>query len=94
MSPNKLLANPHRVDPSLLPPFYKALLKAWMASEGAFSVALRSLVVGSLSGLTALPVTGISCKLVYTFLVAKHVEEPHCVQKCAPVFGSLYWPHT
>ena len=28
------------------------------------------------------------------FLVAKHVEEPHCVQKCAPVFGLLYWPHT
>ena len=65
MSPNELRANPHRVDPSLLPPFYKTLLKAWMASEGAFSVALRSLVVGSLSGLTALPVTGISCKLVY-----------------------------
>ena len=32
--------------------------------------------------------------LVYTFLVAKHVKEPHCVQKFAPVFGPLYWPRT
>ena len=51
-------------------------------------------MVGSLSGLTIVPVADISCKSVYTFLVSKHLEEPHCVQKFALEFGSLYWPHT
>ena len=85
----QLLADPLQVDLSLLPPFYKAFLEAWIAVEGAFSAALNSLVVSSSSGLTTVPVADITCKSVYTFLVFKRLEEPHCVQKFAPEFGPL-----
>jgi len=34
----------------------------------------------------------MTTKYCYLFLLSDRLADPHCVEKFAPVFGSLYWP--
>ena len=61
---------------------------------GGFSARHGSLSLGCSSGLTISPVSAISPKLVYTFLLSENLSTPHCVVTFAPIFGPLYWSCT
>ena len=93
-SPWDVLSGPAPFDPGGLPPFYRDLLLAWKAVDGAFSVAKAALVIGVSSGLVSAPVSGVSTKSVYTYLLSEHRSDPHCVAKFARQYGPLYWPLT
>ena len=77
-----------------LPPFYRSFLSAWRAIDGGFSVSHGSFAIGCSSGLSISPVSTISTKSVYTFLLSEILPTPHCVVKFAPIFGLLYWSCT
>ena len=93
-SPWDVLSVPAPFDPGGLPPFYRDLLQAWRAVDGAFSVAKAALVIGASSGLVSAPVSCVSTKSVYTYLLSEHRSDPHCVVKFTPQYGPLYWPLT
>ena len=93
-SPWDVLSGPAPFDPGGLPPFYRDLLLAWKAVDGAFSAAKTALVIGVSSGLVSAPVSGVSTKSVYTYLLSEHCSDPHCVAKFARQYGPLYWPLT
>ena len=59
-----------------------------------FSAHRGSLSIGCSSGLTLYPVSAISTKSLYTFLLSKNLSTTHCVVKFAPIFGPLYWSCT
>ena len=86
-SPWDVLSGPAPFDPGGLPPFYRDLLLAWKAVDGAFSVAKAALVIGVSSGLVSAPVSGVSTKSVYTYLLSEHRSDPHCVAKFAQQYG-------
>ena len=52
MTPGKILSHPWRIDVRALPPYYKALLSAWVAVDGGFSVPEDTLVVTSTTACT------------------------------------------
>lgn len=52
MTPGKILSHPWRIDVRALPPYYKALLSAWVAVDGGFSVPENTLVVTSTTACT------------------------------------------
>ena len=93
-SPLKVFSDPFSFTPSLLPPFYKSLLIAWREVDGSFSVSRRSLVFGSLCPHFCSPISLMTAKTCYQYLLSEHVVTPHCVLKFAPVFGPLHWPTT
>ena len=77
-----------------LPPFYKSLVLAWRELGGAFSVSRSSLVFGAADPLFCVPVSSMTTKSCYLFLLSERLTDPHCVEKFAPTFGVLYWPST
>ena len=83
----EILSYPRRVDFGPLPPFYQAVLSAWLAVDGGFSALADTLVVASSTVRT--PVSTISTKSTYSLLL-----EPACVRSFGRVFGPLYWPST
>jgi len=91
-TPGDLLSYPRRVDFSSLPPFYQAVLSAWVAVDGGFFARADTLVVASSSVRT--PVSSVSTKSTYSLLLEFHRREPTCVRSFGPVFGPLYWPST
>ena len=91
-TPGDLLSYPRRVDFSSLPPFYQAVLSAWVAVDGGFSAPADTLVVASSSVRT--PVSVVSTKSTYSLLLEFHRREPACVVSFGRVFGPLYWPST
>ena len=92
--PWDVLSGPAPFDPGGLPPFCRDLLQAWKVVDGAFSVAKVTLVIGASSGLVSTPVSFVSTKSVYTYLLSGHRSDPHCVAKFAWQYGPLYWPLT
>ena len=91
---SRLAAPPHLVfsaplcfSPDSLPPFYRSLLTAWRACKG--SLTASSLGIGS--GIDFCPVSAMSTKSAYLFLLSENAVSPHCEEKFFPLFGSLYW---
>ena len=93
-SPLDVLSRPSDFTLRSLPPFYRSFLSAWRAVDGGFSVSHGSFAIGCSSGLSISPVSTISTKSVYTFLLSENLSTPHCVVKFFPIFGSLYWSCT
>ncbi len=93
-SPMDVFSAPYSFRLGDLPPFYKSLVVAWRELGGAFSASRSSLVFGSSDPLFCVPVLSMSTKSCYLFLLSQRLADPHCVEKFAPVFGSLYWPTT
>ena len=93
-SPLEVLSLPSDFTLSSLTPFYRSFLSAWRAVDGGFSVNHGSFAIGCSSGLSISPVSTISTKSVYTFLLSENLSTPHCVVKFAPIFGILYWSCT
>ena len=90
--PTEVFSRPFSFSPLLLPPFYKSLLLAWRGLDGSFSASRDSLVFGSSSCHACSPVSSMSTKLCYLYLLSERMVPPHCVEKFAPVYGALYWP--
>ena len=90
-SPAEVLSDPFSYSSSRLPPFYRSLLIAWQSLDGSFSTSRRSLVFGSLSAHLCSPVSGMTTKSCYLYLLSEYVVQPHCFVKFAPTFGVLYW---
>ena len=88
VSPMDVFSSPSDFEPSLLPPFYCSLLKAWRTAGGCFSPSLNSLAIGDSSA------ASFSCKSVYKFILSSNVVSPHCVEKFCPAFGGLHWTTT
>ena len=89
---SRLAAPPHLVfsaplcfSPDSLPP-----LTAWWACKG--SLTASSLGIGS--GIDFCPVSAMSTKSAYLFLLSQNAVSPHCEEKFFPLFGSLYWSCT
>ena len=93
-TPLDVLSRPATFDPGGLPPFYRDLLLAWKTVDGGFSAVKASLAIGLSTGLVVTPVSRVSTKSVYSFLLAEHLSDPHCVIKFARDFGPLYWSAT
>lgn len=89
-----VLSRPSMFDPGGLPPFYRNLLLAWKAVDGGFSVVRACLTIGLSTGLVVTPVSHISTRSVYSFLLSVHLCDPHCVTNFACDFGTLYWSAT
>ena len=94
---SRLAAPPHLVfsaplcfSPDSLPPFYRSLLTAWRACKG--SLTTSSLGIGS--GIDFCPVSTMTTKSAYLFLLSENAVSPHCEEKFFPLFGSLYWSST
>ena len=77
-SPLEVFSRPFDFNPSVLPPFYAALLGSWQALHGSGSVS--GLVVDS-SSANPLSVDVISCKSCYRLLPSFNTCVPHCVSK-------------
>ena len=90
-SPLDVLSDPYSYHPGFLPPFYNSFLQAWCSLDGAFSVSRNSLVYGSSSSHVCSPVSAMSTKVCYQYLLSENMVLPHCVEKFAPTFGRLYW---
>ena len=80
-------------DPSLLPPFYSSLLMAWRMVGDCFSNPLNLLCIGSHSGVCH-PAESLTCMFVYQYILSLKASPPHCVAKCFPIYGTLYWSST
>ena len=88
-SPLEVFSRPVLCLPSRLPPFYAALLRAWLALHGSMSP--TGLRVGVAERLLALSFT---CKQCYDLLVSLAYRPPHCVEKFRPLYGDLDWETT
>ena len=88
------MSYPRRVDFSCLPPFYQAVLSAWVAVavDGGFSAPADTLFVASSSVRTT--VSAVSTKSTYSLLLDFHRREQACVVSFGRVFAPLYWPST
>lgn len=91
-TPGEILFYPRRVGFDPLPPFYQAVLSAWVAVDGGFSAIADTLVVASSTGRT--PVSSVSTKSTCSLLLEFHRRKPACVRSLSRVFGPLYWPST
>ena len=91
-TPGEILSYLRFVDFGPLPPFYQAVLSAWVDVDGGFSALADTLVVASSTVRT--PVSTISTKLTYSLLLEFHSHKPACVRSFGRVFGPLYWPST
>ena len=67
---------------------------AWHELGDAFSTSRSSLVFGSADPHFCVPVYSITTKSCYLVLLSDRLADPYCVEKFAPVFGSLCWPST
>ena len=92
--PSVVFSRPFCFVPRVLPPFYSSLLLAWRGLNGSFATARNSLVFGSSCPHVCCPVTVMSTKSCYLYLLSENMVSPHCVGKFFPVYGSLDWPST
>ena len=83
---------PRRVALSSLPPFYQAVLSAWVAVDGGFFAPADTFVVASSS--VRAHVSVVSTKSTYSLHLEFRRHEPACVVSFGRVFGPLYWPST
>ena len=75
---------------NFLPPFYRSLLLAWRACKGSFQAS----TLGIGSGTEFCPVSSMTTRSAYLFLLSENAVVPHCETKFFPLFGSLYWSWT
>ena len=92
--PMDVFSRPFSFDPRVLPPFYKSLLLAWRSLSGSFSPLKRSLVYGSSTPLVCSPVSDMSTRLCYRYLLSENMVPPHCVAKFNILYPDLDWPAT
>ena len=92
--PSVVFSRPFSFDPRVLPPFYSSLLLAWRGLNGSFATSRNSLVFGSSCPHICCPVTDMSTKSCYLYLLSENMVPPHCVGKFSLVYGSLDWPST
>ena len=88
-SPLEVFSRPTLFLPSRLPPFYAALLRAWLALYGSMSP--TGLRVGIDERLLA---SSFTCKQCYDLLVSLAYRPPHCIEKFRPLYGDLDWETT
>lgn len=67
---------------------------AWHELNGAFSRNRNELVFGNSVPHLCSPVSALSSKSCYVFLLSENMASPHCVHKFRPIYGDLYWPTT
>ena len=91
-TPGEILSYLRFVDFGPLPPFYQAVLSAWVDVDGGFSALADTLVVASSTVRT--PVSSVSTKSTYSLLLEFHRHKLACVRSFGRVFGPLYWPYT
>ena len=60
-----------------LPPFYKSLVLAWREVGGAFTASQSSFIFGSDVPHFCVPVSSMSTKSCYLFLLSERVSDPH-----------------
>ena len=89
-TPGEILSYPRRLDFGPLPPFYQAVLSAWVAVDGGFSSLADTLVVASSTVRT--PVLSVSTKSTYSLLLEFHRHKPACVRSFGWVFGHYIGP--
>ena len=77
-TPGEILSYPRRVCFDPLPPFYQAVLSAWVAVDGGFSALADTLVVASSTVRT--PVSLVSTKSTNSLLLEFHRRKPACVR--------------
>ena len=85
-STSTVFSSPSRFIPSSLPPFYAALLDAWYDWHGSFYPH-----AGIGLGIAFQPVSSLSTKAAYLYLLSELASSPHCVEKFLPSFVPLYW---
>ena len=93
-TPLQVFSHPYRFSPDSLSPFYQSLLLSWRALGGAVLPVRSVLAMGSLSPHSRCPVTDMTTKSCYLYLLSENMAPPHCVDKFFPSFGVLYWSTT
>ena len=88
-SPHVVFSSLSRFSSTSLPPFYAALLDTWCACRGSFSPR-----IGFGSGIDFQPVSSLTTKSAYLYLLSELASPPHCVAKFLPSFCCLYLPAT
>ena len=69
----EVFSRPFCFNAKLLPPFYRSLLLAWRALDGAFSSSRSTLVIASSSPHHVSPVTNMSAKFCYLNLLFENM---------------------
>lgn len=87
--PGTVFSSPSRFTSSSLPPFYAALLDAWCVCHGSFRPH-----AGIGLGIAFQPLSSLSTKSAYLYLLSELASSPHCVEKFLPSFGPFYWHAT
>ena len=93
-SPLEVLSDPYSLYLGFLPQFYKSFLYAWCDLDGSFSVSRNLLVFNSSLCPVCSPVSFMSTKVCYQYLLSESLGTPHCAMKFASTFGALYWSTT
>ena len=88
---SEVFSHPFDFDPDVLPPFYRALLKAWRAIGGSGSPA--GLVVASSSN-RPFSIDSCTCKCCYDLLLSMRLCVPYCVGKFRLSYPNLDWLST
>ena len=79
VSPSTVFSSPSRFIPSSLPPFYAALLDAWYACHGSFHPH-----AGVGLGIAFQPLSSLSTKATYLYLLSELAFSPHCLETFLP----------
>ena len=79
MPPHAVFSRPSVFRLERVPAFYSALLSAWVVCKGSFSSS--SLGIGV--GIDFCPVSSITTKSTYLYLLSERCRPPHCVSKGA-----------
>lgn len=82
-SPMDVFSSPFDFWPSLLPPFYSSLLKAWRTAGGFFSASLNSLAIGDTS------VASFTCKSIYKSILSSNPVSPPLCRKTSTAVWRL-----
>ena len=93
-TPFDVFSAPYSLHDTELTPFYKSLVLAWRELGGPFSASKSSFVFGATDPHFCVPVSSMTTKSCYLYLLSERVTDPHRVEKFTPSFGSLYWPLT
>ena len=88
--PHTVFSSPNVFAVDFFPPFYRSLLLAWRACKGSFQAS----TLGIGSGIEFCPVSSMTTRSAYLFLLSENTVVPHCETKFFPLFGSLYWSWT
>ena len=74
-----------------LPPFYQVMFNVWKSLDGGLA---RDVLCLAASSDSPLVVSQFSSRNIYRLSQNRQHVTPHCVEKFAAVYGSLYWQQT